>query len=221
MTGRLTPVPPVWMDDADRTAAAYGRRRPRYPVLPATVGLALALMVNRNTTADRRLWRPSPVVDTVMLAAAEAFAAGVGHPVDPAWRPGALSSLRTLAGSAVHEDEAGWPAGVRGDPDARPLVRRLWLACGDEGPGWSRWTTLPGWLLERGRIPGADTAAGWDAMMIAFREGYPQVCAYSMSSAGERPADTVRLGCLVTRREVPRWSSWRGSGGPPYWQMTP
>lgn len=207
----------VWMDDADRTADAYGRRPRRYPVLPATVGLALALMVNRNTTADRRLWRAAPCIDDVFLSAAEAFARGVGSPVDPAWRGGALSSLRSLAGSALCDEDAGRPGG---DPDARPPVRTLWLECGDQVlPGWSRWEALPGWLVGRGRIPGAAVTRGWDAMMIAFRAGYPMICAYAMTSAQERPSDTRRLGCLVTGRpyEAGVWSS----GGPPYWQMSP
>jgi hypothetical protein len=42
------------LNAADLAAAAYGRRKPRWPVTPQTAGLALLLLVNRNTCRDGR-----------------------------------------------------------------------------------------------------------------------------------------------------------------------
>jgi hypothetical protein len=41
---------------ADLTAAAYRRRKARYPVIAETLGLALLLLINRSTARDRAPW---------------------------------------------------------------------------------------------------------------------------------------------------------------------
>jgi hypothetical protein len=125
----------VGINAADLAAAAYGRKPPRYPVIPATLGLAVAMLMNRNTAAKRALWLVDPEISAAMCDVAEAFSLELtGRPAAAAWRGGALASLRTLAGSALHELAEPWPHTRDG---AEIVVPRLWIEDGEDY-GWQR-----------------------------------------------------------------------------------
>jgi hypothetical protein len=51
---------------ADLTAAAYGRRKPKYPVIPETLGLALVLLINRNAARERTVWLAAPEISDAL-----------------------------------------------------------------------------------------------------------------------------------------------------------
>ena len=101
----------------DLMAAAYRRRKPRYPVIPETLGLAVLLIVNRNTARDRGVWLAHPVVHDALCEPAEAFAQALeGRVSQDGWRGGALASLRALAPGALHEVTEPWPWTTDGQP---------------------------------------------------------------------------------------------------------
>jgi len=119
------------IDATDLIADAYGiQRRPRYRVIPQTVGLATALLVAQNVTRRQAIGigrpRRHPAVDAALCEAAEAFALVLGFESPAGWRGGALASLSSLLGSGllveshmfwVTEDRArrdvrDWAAGV-------------------------------------------------------------------------------------------------------------
>jgi hypothetical protein len=113
------------LNGADLTAQAYSRRKPRLPVIPETLGLAVVLIVNRNTSRDRALWLAHPEVHGVIGDLAEAFGGGLsGRPSPEGWRGGALASLRTLAGDTLHEVAEPWPWHQAGEPR---MVGRFWV----------------------------------------------------------------------------------------------
>ena len=51
---------------ADLTADAYGRRKPKYPVIPETLGLALVLLISRNTARERGVWLAAPEISDAL-----------------------------------------------------------------------------------------------------------------------------------------------------------
>lgn len=178
------------MDTVDLIAAAYGRRTPRYPTIHETIGVVLALMWNRNVFPHQGLWLIPDRTGLTICSAAEAFAeAAAGRPSPPGWQGGALSSLRTLAGAALHETFEDWP---QRDGGAAPF-RRIWLDVEDVVE-YRRITALPSWLCPYLRAVN-DPAAGWDAMAARMSETYGVLC--SWSSGYERPADSRRLRGLV------------------------
>lgn len=116
----MTPL----INTSDFTARAYRRRPPSYPVLTETLGLAVVLLVGRNTTRERAVWLANPGIDDVLCEAAEAFTQVVEQrPPTDGWRGGALASLRSLVPGAVHVAQDLWPHANR---DPQP-VERVWL----------------------------------------------------------------------------------------------
>src|ERR1022692_4886320 len=67
------------IDTADRIAAAYQRRPPRFPALPETTGLAIVLLVNRCPSPRPTLCQATAgaaeQIDDAVCVTAEAFAA--------------------------------------------------------------------------------------------------------------------------------------------------
>jgi hypothetical protein len=117
------------LNASDLAARAYGCRRRSYPVLSETLGLAVVLLVGRNTARERAVWLVSPVVDDVLCEAAEAFVRVLERrPPVSGWRGGALASLRSVVPGTVHELQDRWPS-VR----EQPLSHRFWLD-DQEGP---------------------------------------------------------------------------------------
>jgi hypothetical protein len=195
------------LNTADLTAKAYGRRKPRYRVIPETLGLALVLLANRNTAHDRGLWLTHPDIHRVLGDLAEAFAETLtGHPSPEGWRGGALASLRTLAGDSLHEVTEPWP--WTQDDDLRP-VDRFWI---DDAERWysgdGETQAVRRELLRRltGQ-PRLDDA--WQAMLTRWqaepsryppRTYIPGVLA-SWSNSHERPADTEWLHSQLLGRD--------------------
>lgn len=180
----------------DLAAAAFGRRRQRWPVIPETLGLALILLVNRNTCPDRAAWLVDPVVSEALCAPAEAFAQVLaGRPSPEGWRAAGLASLRALVPGALGEATQQWPWTRSGEPQP---VARFWLADDDSHFGWG-WEPSPVWAeLLRRLAARPRLAEAWDAMIAMYRDGgerrgwyYGQLCGWS--SAHESPARTRRL----------------------------
>jgi len=182
---------------ADLTARAYGRRRLRLAVRPETLGLAVFLLVNRNTARERALWLTHPDVHKVAGDIAEAFAEALtGQPSPEGWRGGALASLRTLAGDALHEVTEPWPWSETGDPR---MVDRFWV---DDDEHWytrdSRLSAVRAELLRRltghPRIEDA-----WQAVQAALetpmslRRVHVRGVLASWDNLHERPSDTEWL----------------------------
>jgi hypothetical protein len=190
MTAMLLPI-----NAADLTAAAYGRRKPRYPVITETLGLALLLLVNRSTARDRAVWLADPVVSEALCIPAEAFAQALtGQPSPDGWRGGALASLRTLAPGALGEVNDPWPWARGGEQDP---VARFWLDHDEDRHRWD-WAPSPAWAELRRRLaaqPRLEDA--WTALVATFRYGtsrrggsgyYAQLCGWA--SAHEEPCHT-------------------------------
>lgn len=147
----------------DSIARAYGRRLPKYPVRPETVGLGVLLLANRNTAQDRPLWLSNNVVSDAVCVLAETFAeAATGGKALAGWRGGALASLRTLAGSHLHEEDAVPPwSGERG------AVHRLWVE--DDGTSTREPSPFRADVVQRARdMAGGDASAAFDAMREAW-----------------------------------------------------
>jgi len=184
MDGRAFIVPTA-IYVSDEIARAYGRRPPRYPAIVETLGVALALLVNRNTEPGRALWLVHDDVSGVLCEAAEAFAqTAVDRPWSPTgWRGGALSGLRTLAADTLHEETQEWPHGST--LEHPPLVQRIWLhAPGRELPVWL-WSPMVRWgLAAPGRLPDA-----YDALCDVLGRYAGRLAAWS--NLYERPADTA------------------------------
>ncbi len=183
----------------DLAAAAYGRRRPRWPVIPETTGLALVLLINRNTCPDRAVWLVDPVVSEALCAPAEAFAQALaGRPSPDGWRAAGLASLRSLVPGALGETTATWPYTWRDEPPSEAV--RFWLADDDNHFGWN-WQPSPVWAELLRRLVGQPRLEeAWTAMIDMYRHGgppgqrgryYGYLCGYS--SAHESPAHTRRM----------------------------
>lgn len=188
------------------TAKAYGRRRPKYPVIPETLGLAVLLIANRNTAADHGVWLASPAVHDALCEPAEAFAAALeGRAADCGWRGGALASLRSLVPGTVHE--AIEPLPWIPEPE---LVERFWL---DDAEPVTGWQTEPSpvrreLLARLGGHPHLEDAwlalhAAWnDEPSYAARRG-GRTCAHRGVMAGfgnlhDHPHQTRRLHSWLT-----------------------
>jgi hypothetical protein len=189
---------PMPLNAADLTAKAYGRRLGRLPVRPETLGLAVFLIVNRNTASDRALWLTAPDVHTVVADIAEAFAVALtGHPSPEGWRGGALASLRTLAGESLHEVTEPWPWSQTAEPRQ---VDRFWV---DDPEHWyhrrdGRPAVVRAELLRRlaghRRIEDA-----WQTMQealetpVSLRKIHVRGVLASWDNLHERPSDTEWL----------------------------
>lgn len=183
------------IDAVDLAAAAYGRRKPRWPVIPETTGLALILLVNRNTCPERAAWLVDPVISEALCVPAEAFAQVLaGRPSPEGWRAAGLASLRTLVPGALGETTEQWPWTRNSEPAP---VTRFWLADDDNHFGWN-WKPSPVWVeLLRRLVAQPRLEEAWNAMITAFRNSgppgrrsryYGHLCGYA--SAHESPAHT-------------------------------
>lgn len=170
---------------ADLTAAAYGRRKPRYPVITETLGLALVLLINRSTTRAQAIWLADPAVSDALCRPAEAFARALEHrEPPPGWRGGALASLRSLPAGALHE-AVETPPRYAGDSSSPAPVDRFWLE-DDEQWHWRDGGT-PSPVrdeLARRLAPRPGIGEAWDALAGVFFESGP---------GGRRPRGTLAL----------------------------
>ena len=193
MTALLLPV-----NAADLTAAAYRRRKPRYPVITETLGLAVLLLVNRSTGRDRAVWLADPVVSEALCVPAEAFAQALtGEPSPDGWRGGGLAGLRTLAPGALHEVTDPWPWTRDAGPDP---VARFWLDDDDDRYRWD-WKSSPARAELLRRLAGQPRLEdAWTALIATFRDGtarrggagyYAHLCGWA--SAHEQPHHARRL----------------------------
>ena len=117
---------------ADLTADAYGRRKPKYPVIPETLGLALVPLISRNTARERGVWLAAPKISDALCRPAEAFAEALEQRAPSlGWRGGALASLRSLVPGTLHEVTEPWP--VPGSDGTRFPTGRFWV---DDDETW-------------------------------------------------------------------------------------
>lgn len=194
---------------ADLTAKAYGRRKPRYPVIPETMALAIMLIFNRNNTPEQAVWLVHPGVDDALCEPAEAFASTLEERPSPdGWRGGALASLRTLAGDGLHETTEQWQTMRDGAPPAS--VPRFWL---DDAGRFDllsgRTSPIRAALLRRlAGHPRMEDA--WQAMLAAWnrepRYGERQFSAHRVTMAGwgnlhERPIESEWLHSQLLSRD--------------------
>jgi hypothetical protein len=179
------------VDAADLVARAYGRPAPSLPALPMTYGLALVLLVSRNTSRERclPLGFLADQVHAAVCVPAEAFAGALEPGVledeqrSRGWRGGAVAGLRALAGSSLHYCEDGhlclWAeddAPLSG-PAAAPLRNRL----------------------IRDLAPHPRASAAWDELIRAFHGG-------RVNSEGQTPAQVLGSGgCLHERPADTQW----------------
>ncbi len=184
---------------ADLTAAAYGRRKPKYPVIPETLGLALMLLINRNTARERGVWLAAPEISDALCRPAEAFAEALEQRMPPlGWRGGALASLRSLAPGTLHQVTEPWP--VPGSDGTRFPTGRFWVD-DDETWYWRDGSSRPPVRAELARRLAHRPRIGeaWDALLNTFSDGRDRVghrirpTLAAWSSLHERPGDTRHL----------------------------
>jgi hypothetical protein len=141
------------VDVIDAAFGIRGTRKRRYPILPQTAGLAIVLLVNRNTAQDRAIGVDHtyrhPAVDAVLCEAAETFARVLGYQVDLAWRGAALASLDGLTGPGLFAHRhMFWVDENRATADARDWVEGM--AAGELFP--RAFDALAGNLLSHGQL---------------------------------------------------------------------
>lgn len=175
---------------SDLAAEAYGCRPRDYPVLTETLGLAVVLLVNRNTAPSRALWLAHPAMDDVLCEAAEAFVQVLEQrPPAAGWRGGALASLRSLAPGTVHETQDRWPRAT----GKQPPIRGVWLDDQEGPPRRSPQQPLPpvrGELARR--LAGRERLQGALSALIGSYRSHLGLIA-SWRSAHEQPESTQQL----------------------------
>lgn len=178
------------LDALDQIHAAYGKRAPTLRPRPETVGLAITLLVNRNTAPERALRRWSDdgqrtvdaCTDPAVCIPAERFAVALGDPVPSGWRGGGVAGLRCLLGPAAHVST------LRG----RGIATKIWV---EDDPAR---LVVSAWLAKRHDSSVIDRA--FDDLIEATWPYAPALAAYG--NLHERPGHTTRLRTALTTQRA-------------------